>query len=529
MADEILTISIAAHNALEYTQRCLESIKKHTSGFPFKIVFSDNASTDDTVKYVRAMQEELPIEIVENQKNLGFIDVHNAAFAKCDTKYFLVLNNDITMCAGWLGKMMAEFEKDPAVVSCGVKNTCIALNDKGLGVPGKVPEYIEGSCMLVEVASIRKLEGGLFDTLYKFGYYEDSDLGLRIRKAGMRIAVVDIPVIHVGGATSRTVKGIDLDGYKIRNRHLFVNRWGDYLKNRSVKPISKDRIVIKRAGAQGDVILATPIMRALRVMYPMSVISVQTTCTDVLLNNPDINEAAFMVPQKDGDYVIDLDLAYERVPGKHIVEAYADAANIRLASAEDWRPRVFTIPTARTVAAQRMPTPRQYAVIHPGLIRGWVGRQWPLKRFTEVAKALETLGYITVLVGSVDTPAIGTHLDFRSLPFVHLVALIERASLFVGLDSMPFHVAQALGIKSVALFGSVDPALRVIPGGPVVPVVAAEVACLGCHHWQSAPRTCTAHCLRGTDACMEKITVDQVVNAIMEIESKKASIQLAAK
>jgi ADP-heptose:LPS heptosyltransferase len=514
----IVTISIATHNALEYTMKCMESILKHTVGVDYKLVVTDNASSDDTVKYLRSLSDQHEIEIIQNKKNVGFIGPHNEAFERCDTKYFLVLNNDVTVCKNWIQSMLAEFERDSRVVSCGIRNTCIALNDKGQGVPGREAEYVEASCMIVNVSAIKGIPGGLFDPIFKFGYFEDSDLGLRIRKAGFNIAVVDIPVIHVGAATARIVRGADLKGYQIRNHHIFMRRWGGYLKHRVIKPITKDRIVIRRAGAQGDVILTTPIIRALRVLYPMSFISVQTACKDVFDGNPDVNEVSFVVPEKQGDYLIDLDMAYEKTPDKHIIQAYCDAAKIQLPDEKSWRPVLFPTETSRIVAKQRMPDGHKYAVIHPGSIRGWVGRQWPWKRFQQIIPLLDTFGYTTVLIGTQDTPDIKARLDYRNVPFSHLLGIMERASLFVGLDSMPFHVAQAFGVRSVVLFGSIDPGLRVIPGVPVIPVIAEDVACLGCHHFLDAPRTVTSNCLRGNDICMENLTIDQVINAVAEID-----------
>jgi GT2 family glycosyltransferase/ADP-heptose:LPS heptosyltransferase len=522
MADPLLTISIATHNALEHTRKCIESLIAFTKDVPFKLIVIDNASSDDTVKYLTSTLAVIPdVEIIENKDNLGFIVPHNAAFSRCTTKYFVVLNNDVTLCKDWASRMLAEFEKNPKVVSCGIEKTCNALNDKGVGVPGNGnPEYVEASCMMVDVASVRTLKGGLFDTVYKFGYYEDSDLGLRIRSAGMQLAVVNIPVIHVGGATSRIVKGVDLEGYKIRNRHIFLGRWEVYLKKRSIRPITKDRIVVKRMGAQGDVILVTPILRQLRVLYPMSVICVQTSCKDVLANNKDVNEVGPGVVVGDGNYFIDLDLSYERAPDKHIVQAYADTANLELVGEDSWKPRVFPSSTAQQTAKQRMPSGRKYAVIHPGVTNGWVGRQWPWKRFMEVQTMLRSLGYTTVLIGRTDTPNIQADMDLRNIPFDHTASVIERANLFVGLDSMPFHLAQAFGVKSVVLFGSIDPALRVIPKCPVIPVVAKSLGCLGCHHWLPAPRMVTNSCVRGADLCMDQLQVDQVIDAVAEVEKR---------
>ncbi len=516
MTSPRLTVSIAVHNALEHTQKCIDSLYQWTPEEEFALVVTDNASTDGTPAYLKILEKKHGnVVLVTNDRNLGFSEPHNRAFGGLTSEFFLVLNNDLTLCEGWLPTMMAEFERDAKLAACGIKGTCIALDDKGCGVPGHEAEYVEGSCLLVRGALVRSLDGGLFDPVFKFAYYEDSDLGLRIRRSGLRIAVVDLPIVHIGAATSRIVRNVDLDGYKIRNHHVFMGRWGTHLKDRAKKPITTDRIFVKRAGAQGDVILATPILRALRIYYPMSTIVVQTVCKDVLSGNPDVNEVGVAPARKESDYVIDLDMAYERRPMEHIVKVYADVAKVQLPTPEDWRPALYPTDTARIVALQRMPPTEKYAIIHPGAIAGWVGRQWPWKRWIRVVQMLDSYGYRTVLVGNESTPQIPASLDLRNVPFVHFVALMERASLFVGLDSMPFHVAQTYRIPSVVLFGAVDPALRIIPGAPVIPVVAEEVGCLGCHHWQPAPRTCTSVCLRGQEMCMELLSEGQVNQAII--------------
>lgn len=516
-----LTISVAVHNALEHTQKCIESLYRFTPEEEFDLVVIDNASSDGTPAYLKVLQSEHKnVRVVENKKNLGFSPPHNSVFAESKSDYFLVLNNDLQLCKNWLPTMMEQFDLDLKLAACGIRGTCIALDDKGCGVPGAEAEYVEGSLLLVRSLLIRSLEAGLFDPIYKFAYYEDSDLGLRIRKAGFRIAVVDLPIVHVGSVTSRSVKNVDLEGYKIRNRHIFMDRWGGHLKDRMKKPVTTDRIVVKRGGAQGDVILVTPILRALKVFYPMSSIIVKTACRDVLVGNPDVSEAGAAPAIKDTDYVIDLDMAYERQPLRHIVQVYAEIAKVQLVTNEDWKPKLYPTVTARTVAANRMPATSKYAVIHPGTIAGWVGRQWPWKRWIKVIQMIETYGYKTVLVGNDHTQKIPTSLDFRNVPFVHFVAIMERASLFVGLDSMPFHVAQACGTPSVVLFGSVDPTLRILPGAPVLAVTADEVGCLGCHHWQPAPRTCTSVCLRGKEICMENLSEDKVSQAIIALENR---------
>ncbi len=274
----------------------------------------------------------------------------------------------------------------------------------------------------------------------------------------------------------------------------------------------KDKIVVRRAGARGDVIMTIPVVRALRKKFPKSSIVVSTTCTDVYAGNPDVSEVTLREPNtKSTDLIFNLDMAYEKRPLVHPIQAYADVCGVEIL---DWRPTLYPNDTSRILAEKRLPSGQKYAIVHPGNIPGWAGRQWSPARFQLVVAQLKLRGYKTVLIGSDGTPTVGTDLDYRNVAFSHMVALMERASLFVGLDSMPFHVAQACDVPAVAIFGCVTPELRIIPGARSVGAVAPGVGCLGCHTWLPAPRTVTSSCIRNSNACMEKLGPGEVLEAL---------------
>ncbi len=197
----MLTISVAVHNNWHLTKKFLESIFNLTT-VPYRLVVTDNASTDETTEALRALAAEEKIELVRNEKNLGFSEPHRRAFATCPGEFFAVLNNDLVVCQGWAEEMLVEFQKDEKVVQVGLKRSCCALDNEGTGGPGEDVEYLEASFMIVRAPEIRLLRGGLFDPMYQFAYYEDSDLSLRIRQAGLKLAAVDLPITHLGAATT---------------------------------------------------------------------------------------------------------------------------------------------------------------------------------------------------------------------------------------------------------------------------------------------------------------------------------------
>lgn len=112
---------------------------------------------------------------------------------------------------------------------------------------------------------------------------------------------------------------------------------------------------------------------------------------------------------------------------------------------------------------------RQHDVMHFVLLSpgsGWGAKCWPAERYVEVAKRLHRAGLRSLinygpgeeaLANSVASASTGAA-EAVSCNLAQLIALTRRASLFVGSDTGPMHLAAALKVPTVALFGPTDPA-----------------------------------------------------------------------
>ena len=107
---------------------------------------------------------------------------------------------------------------------------------------------------------------------------------------------------------------------------------------------------------------------------------------------------------------------------------------------------------------------RAYALVNPGA--GWGAKQWPAERYGEVACALAVRGILSVvnygpneeeLAEAVRVHSAGTATPLRC-SIAELIALTRRARLFIGGDTGPLHLAAALQVPVVAIFGPTDPA-----------------------------------------------------------------------
>lgn len=108
-----------------------------------------------------------------------------------------------------------------------------------------------------------------------------------------------------------------------------------------------------------------------------------------------------------------------------------------------------------------------HAVIHP--FSGSPKKNWPLDKFREVADLLSTRMPVRWCSGPAEELADATRFDDLG----DLARWLARASLYIGNDSGITHLAAAVGVPVVAIFGPTDPRIWA-PRGPYVAVLSHE-------------------------------------------------------
>ncbi len=94
-------------------------------------------------------------------------------------------------------------------------------------------------------------------------------------------------------------------------------------------------------------------------------------------------------------------------------------------------------------------------VIHP--FAATPEKTWPAERFIEVARKLSGLDIFFLAGPGDDTAAFSGFNVWKNEPLSRVKGLISGASLFIGNDSGPAHIAAAFGVPVAVLFGSSDP------------------------------------------------------------------------
>jgi ADP-heptose:LPS heptosyltransferase len=137
-------------------------------------------------------------------------------------------------------------------------------------------------------------------------------------------------------------------------------------------------------------------------------------------------------------------------------------------------------------------------------------RTWGQDRFLQVARRLAgEFGAKVIWFGDAfdsNGGALGRNIVPASLPLREFLAVLARCSFVVCNDSGPMHMAGALGVPVVAIFGSTFPEWFCPPGENHRVVVRRDMPC----------RPCGDRCLFDEPYCLRLIPVEQVMQAIRE-------------
>lgn len=194
------------------------------------IYVADNASTDDSVSFIKANYPT--IKIINNSGNYGYAKGYNEALQFVEEEIYALVNSDIEVTENWLQPILELFKEEKVAIAqpkiLDYKNKKLfeyagaagGFIDK-YGFPfcrGRVFETLEedkgqyndiidifwatGACMFIRKKVFRELNG--FDADF-FAHQEEIDLCWRAHNKGYITKYCGISTVyHVGGATLKT-------------------------------------------------------------------------------------------------------------------------------------------------------------------------------------------------------------------------------------------------------------------------------------------------------------------------------------
>ncbi len=241
MTQPELSIAIVLYNSGAALRDCLRSIRSELdSGFA-ELIAVDNASPDDSVSI---LHRELPdARTVAMDGNRGFAAGVNAAVARAQGRYWLLLNPDVRAPAGGLRRLVAWMDAHPALAIASpdlvdiagrweepgrappsVGRTLLRLSRLHRLLPVGVRRrvfaggyltradqlnvgWVPGTAMIVRPAAVSEV-GPMREQLFMYG--EDLEWCWRMRRAGWRIGVCSgATFIHDTSSSARVTFGDD--------------------------------------------------------------------------------------------------------------------------------------------------------------------------------------------------------------------------------------------------------------------------------------------------------------------------------
>src|SRR5690242_17867352 len=195
-------------------------------------------------------------------------------------------------------------------------------------------------------------------------------------------------------------------------------------------------------------------------------------------------------------------------PARHVVDQAAETVSAAVGRTVDPEPPPFPTSAEAEAGVDRLlaDVSPQFALINPGA--GWGAKCWPAHRYSSLVRVLGRHGVQSLVnagpgeVGLANAVCRDNESFARVVEcsILQLISLTQRAALCVGGDTGPVHLASALSVPVVAIFGPTDPARNGPYGGRYAVLRSPE-----------SKRDHTRH--REPEAGLLTITVEEVTEA----------------
>lgn len=253
MTKALISVGIVTYNSSGDITKCLETLYRYTKkAITLDVYVFDNNSSDSKITQAIVEKNFPNVTLIMSDKNMGFGYGHNHIINRVKSVFHLIVNADVEFREDSL-TLLTEYlqnNKDAVMISPEIRNTDGSVqhlpkrfpklqyilsstvpllakyrvpytrSDENLNRPTEM-EVCTGCFMLCRTKELKE-EGG-FDTRF-FLYFEDLDLGLRMRRFGKVIYFPGTYVVHGWFRGPRSSK--KLLAIQIRSMLKFYIKWG---------------------------------------------------------------------------------------------------------------------------------------------------------------------------------------------------------------------------------------------------------------------------------------------------------------
>lgn len=256
---------------------CIDAILKYTDFSNKELIVVCNGSGENTKNYLDSLGNK--VKYFWNNERLGVIRAYNIGIENARGKHIVLIDDDSILMPqavdDWINILKKPFMEDKTVgASSPFANDYV---DLGL--------VLHSGCTMYDAELLRKV--GMFDEIYHPGYFSDSDVSMKVWRAGYKCVevprynpdksyesgmfAVEFPVVHTG--TVQTMdKNKDIEIVR-KNREILYGRYS--------KKFTKYSIVIPTYNHCDD--LLKPCIESIEKYTDISnveIIVVANGCTD---------------------------------------------------------------------------------------------------------------------------------------------------------------------------------------------------------------------------------------------------------
>lgn len=336
-------------------------------------------------------------------------------------------------------------------------------------------------CFMVKREAFNRVGG--FDEEYQ-NYYYNYDFILKLKKIGYKVKLCEY--IKIKYLESLSLGMFKYNNFpKVYDEKIFLKKNIHTICNEQ----KNKKILIIKLFTMGDAIMCTPVIKAIKEKYKEYEVNVVSSYPwgEIFENNPYIDNLIILkspnrskllgykvydivttkfVEIQNWEKVFQLNCLdhypeYRRT-GLHLSDFYASMAGVY--PLEDKKYYVFLLDEHKLKIRKLLDSleikSKRFFSIHTN--GGWNLKNWDDKKWVELSNLLyEKYKMYTVLIGGKNE---GRHIESKyiynlagKLSIKETAALISESLLFVGLDSGPMHLACALEVPVVALYGNTHP------------------------------------------------------------------------
>ena len=282
LATEGATFSavIPVYNHFDFTASLLVQFARDhgpASPNPAQVIVVDNGSTDRTPELPELFEG---LTYVRTETPIGYTAASNLGAREATTPYVIFLNNDIELGIRALDEMVEALAADPTLGAVGPK---IVLSDGKVAEAGGVifvnggtagfgrgldpdrevvniardVDYVSGCALAMRRDLFERLDG--FDELFSPGYFEDTDLCLRIWLAGERVRYLPrAHIVHYEYASFSKGRPKEISYFRmLGNQKKFLRKHREVLPEVAapIEPLDVCTAAFRRGGVEENYVI----------------------------------------------------------------------------------------------------------------------------------------------------------------------------------------------------------------------------------------------------------------------------------